>query len=368
MVMAYVGPSFVHDLFVSYSHGDDGRGRPFLRPWSVAFANELENELRADRKFRKELRLFLDEDHRPGHGIDPMAPLTEQLRKEISASAVLVVLMSDDYLTSAWCTEERDWWCTRQTELGLPTEERIAVVRIWPTNEPWPAALTDSRGHPLVGFRFYNPEDAAPRPLGWLDMPGPFGSATRKALIDIVGWLSTKLADLKARLEERYRAEAEAAKLAQDRGQSIYLHGRVDQAQAWERTGIALTDDGFVVLPGEPDPVEHDPIKRQTIRERRVETLSACDALLLLGTDDSRALDADLLVVGKHDRQSARALSQRLLPCALLDTVGAPIASTVRQASARNIQVDWLDATLDPWTPAVQRWLVEKSTQASPES
>lgn len=362
--MCFVGDPFEHDLFVSYSHGDDGTGEAFLQPWSAAFARELERELRADRKFRQKLCVFFDQNHRPHHGVDPMAPLTDQLRCEIGGAALLVVLMSPDYLASRWCTEEREWWCARQKELGLPIEERIAVVRIWPTEEAWPRALTDSLGHQLVGFLFHTQNGMAARPLGWTDPPGQFGSDFRKALLDVVGRLCHKLDALKARLEERRRAEAEAAKLAEHGGQSIYLHGRADHAQDWERIGIALTESGFAVVPGEPDPVEHDPKKLQAVRGRRVEALSECDALLLLGTEDGRALDADLVVVGKHDRQSARARSNRLLPCALLDTVGEGIATPVRRATARNLQADWLDGTRDPWTPQVRRWLVEKSAQA----
>src|SRR5690606_2166177 len=89
--MAYVGPPFAHDIFVSYSHGDDGSGQSFLQPWSAAFARELERELRADRRFRQQLKIFLDENQRPGQGIDPMAPLSDQLRKEIGAAAILLV-------------------------------------------------------------------------------------------------------------------------------------------------------------------------------------------------------------------------------------------------------------------------------------
>src|SRR5690606_28744330 len=134
-----------HDLFVSYSHGDDGSGGAFLKPWSAAFTRELERELRADRRFRASLSVFRDQNHRPSQSIDPLAPLSAQLQAQIAASALLVVLMSPDYLASRWCTDERDWWLAGQTALGLPPEERIAVVRIWPTDEAWPAALTDSR-------------------------------------------------------------------------------------------------------------------------------------------------------------------------------------------------------------------------------
>lgn len=362
--MSYVGEPFTHDLFISYSHGDDGAGAAYLQPWSAAFATELERELRADRKFRAALNVFLDRDHRPGQGVDPMAPLTEQLRREIGASALLVVLMSPDYLASAWCADERDDWFARQAELGLPTDERVAAVHIWPTEEPWPAALTDSRGHPLVGFRFYQPDAIPPRPLGWTEMPGPFGTEFKRALLDIVGRLYPKLDAMKARADELQRAQDEAARLAQPGGQLLYLHGRADHADAWEQAGIALTDSGFAVVPGEPDRVENDPARLQEMRERRVETLSGCDALLLLGTEDGRALDADLVVVGKHDRNSARALSQRLLPCGLLDTVGAAIGTAVRKATARIVQADWIDGTEPPWTPRVQRWLADKGVHA----
>jgi hypothetical protein len=364
--MAYVEQPFVHDIFISYSHGDDGTGQAHLQPWSTAFVKELERELRTDRKFRQDLRIFLDNDHRPSHGIDPMAPLTEQLRAQIGNSAVLMVLVSPDYLASQWCSDERNWWCERQADLKISHEGRIAVVHILPTEDTWPEVLKDSRGHKLVGFPFYRKEGVA-RPLGWTDMPGPFGSEFKKALLDIVGRLYHTLDGIKARTAELRRAESDAARLAQAGGQqSIYLHGRVEHAAVWEKVGTELTANGYSVLPGNPDPVESDPRKLQDIRERRVEMMSACDALLLVGTEDGRALDADLVVVGKHDRQSARARANRLLPCALLNTAGAPVATAVRKATARNLQADWLDATEPPWAPLVQQWLLKSSARALP--
>lgn len=364
--MAYVGLPFVHDIFVSYSHGDDGSGQGHLQPWSAAFTKELERELRTDRRFRQDLRVFLDADSRPSQGIDPMAPLTEGLREAIGGAATLLVLMSPDYLASKWCTDERDWWCARQDELKVPRDGRIAVVRVWPTEDSWPKVLQDSRGNDLVGFPFYSTGVVA-RPLGWTDLPGAFGSEFKKALLDIVGRLYHTLEQIRERAAELARAESDAARLAQPNGrQSIYLHGRAEQAAVWERVGTELAGNGYSVLPGNPDPVESDPKKLQSIREQRVEMMSECDALILLGTDDGRALDADLVVVGKHDRQSARARANRLLPCALLDTAGAPVATPVRKATARNLQADWLDATQPPWTPLVQQWLLASSVRALP--
>lgn len=361
--VAHVGAPFTSDLFVSYSHGDDGAGHGYLAPWSAAFAQELEREVRADRKYRQSLRVFLDQDLRPGQGVDPMAPLTPQLQERIEGAALLVILMSPDYLASRWCADERTWWFERQGALGIPADERVAVVRIWPTEERWPDALSDARGEPLPGFAFHASIDGVTRPLGWDELPGPFGKEFRKALLGVVGRLYQKLDVVRARVADLARVSSDAARLTQAAGQSIYLHGRADRADSWERAALALTASGYAVVPGEPDPVEPDVRVLQTIRERRVETLSNCDALMLVATDDTRALDLDLVVVGKHDRQSARARVHRLLPCGLLNTVGQTLETPVRSATARIVQAEWIDGTQASWTPAVQRWLSTQGQQ-----
>ena len=358
--IAYVGDPFVFDLFISYSHGADASGEAYLQEWSAAFAKELGRELRSDVEFRDSVQIFLDADHRPGLGVDPMAPLTEQLRERIGQSAMLVVLMSPDYLKSRWCADEREWWFERQTALGLLPKERTAIVKIWPTKEAWPAALTDSRGHPLIGFDFYDTSEGPPRPLGWVDLPGPFGKEFRKALLAVVGRISRRLEETRTQLMGVVRVTANASKLLEASGQSLYVHGRVDRTRSWERAALALSKSGFAVVPGEPDQMERDVVRLQEMRERRVETLRECDALLLVGTDDTRAVDADLVVVGKRDRQSARARWKHLLPCALLNTVGASLATAVRAETTRNAQVDWIDGTTDPWIPSVQQWLRRK--------
>ena len=124
--MSYIGEPFTHDLFVSYSHGTiDGAGPSPLKRWSDGFIEQLELELRQHPKFGRALSLFFDDHHRPGQGLDPSSGLTEQLREEIGASALLHVLMSDHYLQSAWCRDERDWWAVSYTHLTLPTKRIV---------------------------------------------------------------------------------------------------------------------------------------------------------------------------------------------------------------------------------------------------
>jgi hypothetical protein len=363
--MSYVGQPFAHDIFISYTHADAaGDGNSHHKRWSQSFARELEAELRSLPRLGTAVRMFLDEDHRPERGVDPMAPLSDQLQSEIGASAIVAVLVSPQYLMSKWCEREREWWYQKQLELQIPFDQRIAVAHIWPLSPPedvWPPLFLDSRGEPLVGFCFYDKKDAEirPQPYLWPEVPegaqGPF----RDQLLQMVGSLRLKLNALKSTLEARERTRAEAAKLS-GAGQLIYLHGRADRADAWRKACDALQASGFGVLPGEPDPVESDADKQEKLKQIRLKILAGCDALLLLASDNGLEVDADLVVVGRQDRHSARAVNQKLLPCALLDTVGAPIATAQRKNNARVLQVDWIDGMSDGWPAGVQRWLGQK--------
>ena len=367
--MAYVGEPFRNDLFVSYSHGSDAQGDATLQDWSLAFVQALKDEIRVLPAFRNTLSLFVDAHDVTGQGIDRMAPLTDQLEAQVGASALLLVLMSRDYQASAWCKAEREWWWQRQVATGVQPAGRVAMVRVWPEGpwpgERWPAELSDSAGQPLVGYRFHSGEGYRARPLGWTQWRNGFDTTVQEALVGLAGDLCQKLDDVKAAVERQGAARAEAGRLAGADGQTIYLHGRVERAAEWERTAGALLASGYAVLPGEPDPAERDPARLELLRERRVETLTGCDALMLLGSSDGRAVDAEMIVVGKHDRNSARARFNRWLPCALLDATGAPVATPVRRAAARAMQTDWLDVTHDALVPVVQRWLGDKAVQAA---
>ena len=361
--MSYVGLPFQHDLFVSYSHGADAAGQPMLADWSRAFVRALENELRAEPAFRNTLSLFMDASERPGQKLDAMLPLTEQLQAHVGAAALLLVLMSPDAQRSKWCADERGWWVAHQGSLGLPTAGRVAMVKAWPVATAdwpagrWPPELSDRAGEPLLGFDFHDGAAVGPRPLGWTQWQAGFDPTVLGKVLDLAREIFRHLADVKAVADRLRAAQADQQRLADVGGQTLYLHGRPERQDDWARAADALQQGGFVVLPGSPDPVPRDPADGNAIREQRVELLSACDALLLLGSPDARAVDGDMIVVGKQDRHSARARSQRRLPCALLDTVGPALASAVRRKNAGILQTDWLDITQEAVAPVVQRWL-----------
>lgn len=275
VVTSYLGEPFDHDLFVSYSHGSiPGLDGSNLRKCSQALVRELEIELRSDPKCSA-LRLFLDQDHRPDQGVDPLAPLTDHLRAEIGRAGILTILMSPHYLLSKWCQDELSWWLECQADHDLAAAGRIALARIWLTEDEWPEALLDGRGHELPGFWFH--DKTRPQPFGWPDVIEG-DRAFREALIGMVGVLWNALCKLKSELDERRRRREAADKLAADAGQLVYLHARPTQARQFEKLGSALEDHGFVVLPTEPDPVEHDPCKVREIAALRIETLASASA------------------------------------------------------------------------------------------
>ena len=362
--MSYVGAPFEHDIFVSYTHGDvSGDGESLLKQWSQSFARALGRELQALPNFGS-VDLFLDEGARQEQSVDPMARLSEQLQQHVAKSAIVTALVSPQYLGSRWCEKERTWWSEHQVELQLPFDTRLALARIWPLGDrdTWPALFLDREGNPLVGFCFYDKANAElrPQPYEWPEVErnskGPF----RDELLNMVGWLRVKLNDLKARLAERERAREEAKKLSGG-GQLLYLHCRADQLDSWGTVVAKLQQNDFAVMPSEPEVIDRDPAHQEERKRTRLQIMQGCDALLLLASADGRAVDADLVVIGRQERQLARAASKRLLPCALLDVVGQPIATAQRKGNARALQVDWIDGTAGSWVPDVQRWLVAKS-------
>jgi hypothetical protein len=356
--MAYVGEPFVDDVFVSYSHGEpDSDGQYRLKQWSTAFARELERELRQFPK-GSELSFFIDQHRSPDQGLDPMLPLTDQLER-VANAATLVVLASPWYLTSRWCDKERNDWFAKQPALGMSAAGRVAVVHIWHTPDALPPALVDKGGEPPLGFCFYDREraDVRPQPHEWpaatRDSMGPF----REQLLELAGRLHARLKMMREQQESRRRALLNVERLGGD-GQVVYLHGREAHADSWKRAREALRRSGLKVVPAAPEPVLADPQRLQQIRQHRVQAMSSCDALLLVSADDGWAVDADLVVVGRQDRESARGMpDSRPLPCALIDGIGGSIASEARLETARDLNVQWIDATRDPWTPSVREWL-----------
>jgi hypothetical protein len=356
--MSFLGEPFKHDLFVSYSHGAfNGQHDSELKRWSQKFAKDLRAELAGTTEF-EEISVFLEEGDGSDENLDRTEQLTALLRDRVANSGLLTVLMTPQYLRSKWCRQELDWWCEKNHSDTLGAVSRIFVCHVLPTDDAvWPKPIKS-----VVGYFCYDrnkaPDEA--RPFTWRGSKRDLYDY-KELLVDLSGEMMQRLREIRAALEKRRRRDEAAERLAADGGQVIYLHARVTDVEAWQRASDLLVNKNFVVLPAEPDPIAREPKAMREIAEHRVETLSGCDALLLLGTDDARTFDADLQDVAYRDRQSARARSDRLLPCAVLDTVGPKLGTPQRKKAARALAIEWLDATRENWPVQVKSWLIEQS-------
>jgi TIR domain len=181
--MGYLS-EFKHDIFVSYAHSD------LLNEWSRRLIDELRRLVAGGLGLRgaEQVGIWWD------YAIRGNEPLTRQLREKVEGAGVLLVLMSDWYLDSAWCRDERDWFLSTLRQRGA---DRAFVVRVCASAEDrWPEAFKDERGHPLVGYDFARTGDdhdlrlpkGHPRPEDAFDSK-EYYDGLRKLARDIVGQL-----------------------------------------------------------------------------------------------------------------------------------------------------------------------------------
>jgi hypothetical protein len=368
--MSYVGPPFEHDIFISYGRGDEHGTIPSgMDEWSAAFAAHLQKHLLEHKRFREDpkrrVSVYFDAAKAPGQGVSGLAHLTPQLQGAAEGAAMLTILMSLDYLDSTWCEQERNWWRDKQLALAESPDKRISVAKIVPTGKTeWPDLLQDSSRQPLPGFLFYDttlPEKTA-LPFGF-PAPNPGVEPYRDVFFKLVTALWNQLDEMRERLDRRKAQEDDVARLASS-NPKVYLHGSELRRKAWEKAHDTLSNDGFEVWPASPDPFLRDPQAQDDLFRERVQIVGDCDALLLIGTPDEPALDSDLYNYGRRVRESARARGERSLPCGLLNTVGPAIETDRRRRLTTTTSVDWIDGTLDPWTPNLRTWLASKSAEA----
>src|SRR5690349_2644630 len=134
-------PNAGHDIFVSYGHGapSDGIGGDPVSRWSQQFKTDLREEIlaRMGTKDCDLIDIWMD-GQLTGHH-----PITERLRADVQGSALLLIIMSPQYLNSYWCKEELRWF-TESPLSFRSSKDSVFVVRAISTDEAaWPEALRD---------------------------------------------------------------------------------------------------------------------------------------------------------------------------------------------------------------------------------
>lgn len=116
--MPYV-PGFDYDLFISYASGDntDGIVEQFVATLEKQISDNLVNT------FSKEkVRIYFDRERL---ATQTAVSWEEQLKGAASSSAILVPLLSPNYLSSTYCSKERAWFGT-QSHVGTGTPYALA--------------------------------------------------------------------------------------------------------------------------------------------------------------------------------------------------------------------------------------------------
>ncbi|MEM7424459.1 MAG: toll/interleukin-1 receptor domain-containing protein [Pseudomonadota bacterium] len=368
--MSFVGGDYIHDVFISYSHGtlNDGVPGP-LKDWSDAFAEELRTRIHQIFLFRN-VSVFFDSSERPAESVDRSRKLTGQIQKHVRGSAILVSLMTPHYSDSDWCGEERNWWIEEGETRTLDMDGRIIVCKVMPNvteagwsltreHESWPECFKDENGHGHVGFSFYSQSGvtAGTVPYKWLGSSNGLDEFDAEMRM-LVSSITNRLTEIKAELDQRARCtdpagggerEQISVRIAEpDFGEEsidvIYLHARKPQAAWWNSVRDTLIDKGRIIVPDELSLNEigareqKRPAGRneEQVAERieaRNELLCECDAIVILGTEKNDLLRKDLLSIGLRAWRKACGFQRKVLPRALLSKIGEPVPL------ARNLKI-----------------------------
>jgi TIR domain len=344
-VMAYLAPDFDPDVFVSYSHGDClGDGKSPLKEWTrTLFREILQREIQALHPEFRTLNVWMDDK------IDPTALLTAELRDTVSASGVLMIVMSEHYLASSWCHDELEWF-RKQIRDRAGDPGRVFVIRAQKTDpSKWPDFLRDERGNPLIGFTFHDPDNGMP--LGWPDLRW-VDVEFRKAMAGLHTALTKRLRELRERAGQRSRvADAQQSPATATGSRPVYLHALPESEAARADIQLALSSDGIETVTEEPgDGPRLQDMKRES--DLRIEAAKRCEALAVVRADKSRRSVVDVLEIGVDERERIAIARGRPIPCAVLDRTGERMPIDV---SAYGI--DRFDVNKDSWRNEFRQWL-----------
>jgi TIR domain len=346
--MAYLSKPFEHDVFVSYAHGRAERpGIKGLKHWSERLRDELEAGIVEFVREFEPLDIFIDRQ------LDPTQPLSDLVRCHVIGSGLLLVIMSERYLKSAWCQDERDWFETevrrRRTSGGV-----VLVVRLQPTDPgAWPLCLKDERGHVVLGFRFHphpkrDEPDELVQPYGWPE-PLPQDRAYYEELGKLASIVTQRLRQLKQAQELDEKARRPRNQIRIEGEPSIYLQAPISTVAAWAEAKALLESAKCRVVPEALPLVATDLASIQAAHRERLKILKEMHALCLLRAPQANGIDLEIDSIAS-DRNLLKTFDKDL-PCVIINRGAGDIPR------ARELGIETIKAPDDNWLVPLQAWL-----------
>jgi hypothetical protein len=174
--MPYV-PGFDYDIFISYATADNDQG--VIEQLVATLEKQISDNL-VNTFSKEKVRVYFD---RQRLSAQAAVNWEAHLTAAASSSAILVPLLSPNYLSSPYCSNERRWFGTQQhASQGCP----YAVIGWVPIGEnPQPKEFDRAQRHPAghVWLGLVSPEE---RIQSWRE----FGLKLRDALVEMRGSVS----------------------------------------------------------------------------------------------------------------------------------------------------------------------------------
>jgi hypothetical protein len=238
------------DVFVSYAHADNGVpvGASVPHGWVTAFASNLNEGPNVLKK-----RLFID------HQLQPGDDFGSGLLSKVERSSLLVLLLSQNYIDSAWCGQELEHFVrTHSADPESPAD--VYVVELFPYERLTgvPPGIQRLRKRLIHAKFWYQRQDAAEPSLAGYPSAAECEPAGRdhywNVLNELRVALDTRLRALRAPSAGTARPPGTTARLSpRSAGPAlgtVLLADTTDDLEAQRNAvRIALEPEGIVVLP-----------------------------------------------------------------------------------------------------------------------
>jgi hypothetical protein len=138
--MPYV-PGFDYDLFLSYAHGDNHQGA--VEEFAAVIERHISDNLVNCFSPQEKIRVYIDRERLASQ---TAVNWEDHLKAAASSTAILVPLLSPNYLSARYCDKERDWFAAQpHVRSGCP----FAVVGWSPVAQnPVPVEFEKAERHP----------------------------------------------------------------------------------------------------------------------------------------------------------------------------------------------------------------------------
>lgn len=346
--MPYLAPYFDYDVFMSYAHSHvPGVADPPLKRWSQSMIDRLKADILSLFTEFDELRIWDD------RSIDPTAALTEELRKTVERSCLLLIVMSPRYLASTWCTDELKWFEGQFVE-RRKGPGRIFIVRAVSTDRNnWPGFIKDERGHADLGFRFHRETDEwNVEPYGWPDLVDRNEDFYR-ALASLRTTLVQRLREIKKERDRHLAQVAKTVAAPPSRPPRLYLHARPEYDTLRASVSKELRTAGCNVVTPVAAATGAALADWTTESRARIEAAQRCDALTLLRGSTDPAFGDELLDIAGDERERINAARGVPLPCAVLDASRTPFPMA---DFARRNSIALFDLGEPAWRLSFKAW------------